>query len=78
MNGLIGLVLVLAAAAGVFFAFRSPGFVAGLIGIAMQAMLPSIKKAVKPKDFTPEQLEKNRRAENPFDTRPPGAGGGNR
>ena len=42
MNWGIGLFLLLCAGAGLFLAFRSPGFVAGLIAVAVRAMLPSL------------------------------------
>lgn len=67
---IIGLGLALCAGAGTFLglyrAFQSPTFVAGLATIVVKALLPLLLAVFKPKDFTEQQLEKIRRGENPF------------
>lgn len=64
-------VVLLGAFAGAFLFFRSPTAYIGL-GKAILSALPSIIKAVAPKDFTEEQREKIRMGQDPFRKRQKG------
>jgi hypothetical protein len=52
--------------AGLFFAARSPSFVAGLAAIAIKLALPPILKAIAPKDLTSEQKDRIAEGKDPF------------
>lgn len=41
-----------------WFAFQSPRFVAGIGALVFEALMPSIIKAVKPRDLTMAEIEK--------------------
>lgn len=63
---LAGALLLAIAAAATWFAFHDPRFVAGLSAIAAAALWKAVTPMLKPKDFTPEQLEKIRQGKDPF------------
>lgn len=77
MNGsfvVVAVVLVAAAALGLFLAFQNPQFLMALIAAGttyvVTAVLPTVIKAAAPKDFTAEQIDRIRRGEDPFRDRP--------
>lgn len=65
-------VVLLGAFAGAFLFFRSPTAYIGLGKAILSALLPSIIKAVAPKDLTEEQREKIRMGQDPFRKRQKG------
>jgi hypothetical protein len=80
MQAFLMLASVLALASmcvSIFLAFQSPRFVAGLAAIIVEAILPSILKAIKPRNLTKAEIEKIVQGGSPFDNRPSGHGGSN-
>ena len=58
--------ILLGLGGGLFFATRSPSFVAGLAEIALKLALPKVLKAVAPKNLTPEQKDRLSEGKDPY------------
>ena len=71
-DALLLLVTIIGVGAAAFMAARSPRFWIELAGIVFAQLLPNIKKFIKPKNLTKEQLDKIARGLDPFRKRPKG------
>ena len=70
MTDLILLIaMMMGVGAAAFLAARSPAFWFGIFKLGVAAMMPKILQAIRPKNFTKEQLEKIDRGEDPFSER---------
>jgi hypothetical protein len=54
---------------GAYRMATSPAFYVEVVPLIFRALLPAFLKVFAPKDFTPEQLGKIRRGEDPFNSR---------
>ena len=72
MDGVLALVLLLALVAGLLIMARQPTFWLGLVKVIIANLIPSLWKALKPRDFTPEQKDKIARNEDPLRKREKG------
>lgn len=67
--------LLIGVLAAGFIVARDPAFWLGLVMLIIKRLTPYILAAIRPKDLTPEQLERIRQGLDPYDHRPPGHGG---
>jgi hypothetical protein len=63
---ILALALFAVAALSLYMAFQNPAFIAGLGAIIGKAAIKKLEEGVQPRDFTPEEREKIRMGENPF------------
>ncbi len=71
-DALLLLAAMIGVGAAAFMVARSPNFWIGLIGIILGQLVPNIKKIIRPKNFSKEQLDKIARGHDPFRKRPKG------
>jgi hypothetical protein len=66
ITGLLVAAILIGLGAGAFVVARSPTFWLGLSVTAARAALPLVLKALKPKDWTQEQLDRIAMGEDPW------------
>jgi hypothetical protein len=63
---------IIGVGAAAFLVAHSPVFWVELFGVVLGQIAPNIRKIIKPKNFTKEQLDKIARGQDPFRKRPKG------
>lgn len=76
LAGLAWLLVALAVGGGVFLAVRNPAWLYGLAKAILADLLPTIVRAMRPRDLSPEERQRYREGLPWWRDRPPGEGGG--